>query len=353
LAVPLKAVDVVGISILVDYAAMFKEAGVDVELVINPCPFGSSDDELVAAIGDADAVVAQGSFQAFSRGVLERLGNTKLIASIGVGCEQLDVEAAVDLGILAANVPDASTREVSDHTMALILACTRRIVVLNDIVRKGGWTTIGDPHITGEIWPGMSRLEGQTLGLIAFGRIGQAVVPKARAFGLRVIACDPFVENGVFKDLGVERVDLDRLLAESDIVSIHAPLCAETECMLCGDQFRKMKPTAILVNTGRGAVVDHDALYTALTEGLISMAAVDVAEPEPIPADSPLLKLDNFIMTAHSAGISPQAFTELQRRPGVEIIRFARGEWPVGLLDPRMKETYRRRWGIQNDSTLP
>ena len=343
---PFKAVDVVGISALIDYTEMFREAGVDVELVVNPCPFGATEEELVAAIGDADAVIAQATFQAFPRNVLERLDNCKLIASIGVGCEQLDIQAAADLGILAANVPDASTREVSDHTLALILACTRRIVQLNDAVKGGGWGEVGDPRITGEIWPGMSRLEGQTVGLIALGRIAQAVVPKARAFGLRVIGYDPHVATDVFTALGVEQADLDRLLAESDIVSIHAPLCPETEYLIGIEEFRKMKPTAVLVNTGRGAVVDHDALYTALTEGYISMASVDVTEPEPIPADSPLLKLDNFIVTAHSAGISPQAFAELQRRPGREIIRFVKGERPVGLLDPRMETTCRERWGM-------
>ncbi len=342
---PFKAVDIIGISALVDYAEMFREAGVEVDLVVNPCPLEATEDEVAAAVGDADAVITQATFQAFPRGVLERLTNCRLIASIGVGCEKLDIQAAADLGILAANVPDASIREVSDHTMALILACTRRIVQLNDVTKAGGWKAVGDPHITGEIWPAMSRLEGQTLGLVAFGRIARAVVPKAKAFGLRVIAFDPHLPGDVFRALGVERVDLERLLSESDIVSIHAPLNAGTEHLIGLEQLRRMKPAAVLVNTGRGAVIDHDALHTALSEGWISMAAVDVAEPEPIPADSPLLKLDNFVITAHSAGISPQAFAELQRRPGMEILRLVRGEWPVGLLDPRMKETYQRRWG--------
>ncbi|UCC59390.1 MAG: C-terminal binding protein [Dehalococcoidia bacterium] len=342
---PFKAVDIVGISILVDYAEMFREAGADVDLVVNPCSFEASADEIVAAIGDADIVITQTTFQAFPRSVLSRLNNCRLITSIGVGCESLDIDAATELGILAVNVPDASIREVSDHTMALILACTRRLFQLNDIVKKGGWKAIGDPYITGEIWPGLSKLEGQTLGLIAFGRIARAVVPKAKAFGMRVIAYDPYVSSEVFRNLDVEQVDLDRLLTESDIVSIHAPLTPETEGMIGLEELRKMKPTACLVNTGRGSVVDNEALYTALAEGYIAMAAVDVTEPEPIPAGSPLLKLDNFIITAHSAGISPQAFTELQRRPGKEIIRFVQGEWPVGLLDPRMKETYSQRWG--------
>ena len=341
----MKVVDIIGISALVDYAEMFRQAGVDIDLVVNPAPLGATEDEIIAAIGDADAVVTQTTFQAFPRSLLARLSNVKLIASIGVGYDNLDVDAATEFGILAANVPDASIREVSDHTMALILTCTRRIVRLNEVVKKGGWTAVGDPYITGEIWPRLSRLEGQTLGLIAFGRIAQAVVPKARSFGLRIIAYDPHVSADVFRKFDVEQVTLDRLLAESDIVSVHAPLTPETDHLLGLEQLKKMKPTACLVNTGRGAVVDHEALYIALSEGYISMAAVDVTEPEPVPADSPLLTLDNFICTAHSAGISPQSFAELQRRPGEEIIRWAKGEWPVGLLDPRMKETYRQRWG--------
>ncbi len=341
----MKVVDIVGISALVDYAEMFRQAGVDIDLVVNPAPLGATEDEIIAAIGDADAVVTQTTFQAFPRSLLARLSNVKLIASIGVGYDNLDVDAATELGILAANVPDASIREVSDHTMALILTCTRRIVRLNEVVKKGGWTAVGDPYITGEIWPRLSRLEGQTLGLIAFGRIAQAVVPKARSFGLRIIAYDPHVSADVFRKFDVEQVTLDRLLTESDIVSVHAPLTPETDHLLGLEQLKKMKPTACLINTGRGAVVDHEALYIALSEGYISIAAVDVTEPEPVPADSPLLTLDNFICTAHSAGISPQSFAELQRRPGEEIIRWAKGEWPVGLLDHRMKETYRQRWG--------
>jgi D-3-phosphoglycerate dehydrogenase len=341
---PFKVVDLLGISALVDYEEMFRQAGVDVELSLRACPLGASEDELIAAVGDADAVVTQTTFQTFSRRVIGSLKNCRLIASIGVGYDHLDVDAATEFGVLTANVPDASVREVSDHTMALILACTRGIVRLNEIVKSGGWTAVGDPYITGEIWPKLSRLEGQTLGLVGFGRIPQAVVPKARGFGLRVIACDPYVSPDSFREYDVEATDLDTLLAVSDVVSVHAPLTPGTAGLLGLKQLKRMKPTACLVNTARGAVVDHDALYTALAEGHIHMAAFDVTEPEPIPVDSPLLKLSNFIVTAHSAGISPPAFAELQRRPGAEIIRVIKGEWPVGLLNPQVKERYCQKW---------
>jgi len=340
-----KAVDIVGISILMDYEAMFKEAGVDVQLAVNPCPLGATEDQVIAAIGEAEAVVTQTTFQPFSRRVLSSLSNCKLVASIGVGYDYLDVDAATEFSILATNVPDASIREVSDHAMALILACTRGIVRLNEVVKRGGWTSIACPEIGGEIWPKLSRLEGQTLGLIAFGRIARAVVPKAKGFGMRVIAYDPYASPESFKELGVESVELDQLLRESDAVSIHTPHTGETTGLIGRVELAKMKPNACLINTARGAVVDHEALYETLSQGGVYMAAFDTTEPEPIPADSPLLKLDNFIVTAHSAGLSPLAFAELQRRPALEVIRVAKGEWPAGLLNPEVKDKFRQRWG--------
>jgi D-3-phosphoglycerate dehydrogenase len=341
-----KAVDILGISLMQDYAKMFKEAGVDVELAVNPCSLRATEDEIIAAAKDADAVIAQVSYQSVTRKVLKRLKNCKLITSIGIGYENLDVDAATELGIMAVNVPDANLEDVSDHTMGLILACTRRIVQLNDAVKKGLWTSVASPHMIGEIWPHLSRLRGQTLGLIAFGKIPRALVPKARGFGLRIIVYDPYLSPDIIRKFEVEQVDLDQLLKESDIVSIHTPLTAETKHILGLKELKKMKPTACLINTARGPVVDHKALYTALTKGYIAAAAFDVTEPEPINPDNPLLKLDNFLVTAHSAGLSPQALAEMQRRPGEEIIRVLQGRWPYGLVNPEVKVKYRKKWGV-------
>lgn len=340
-----KAVDILGISMLQDYAKMFKDAGVDVELVVNACPLGPTEDEIIAAAKDADAVIAQVSYQCLTRKVLSNLKTCKLITSIGIGYENIDVEAATEFGIMAANVPDANIEDVSDHTMGLILACTRRIVQLNNVVKKGGWTSVASPQIIGEVWPHLSRLRGQTLGLIAFGKIPRALVPKARGFGLRIIVCDPYLPPDIIRRFDVEQVDLDQLLTESDIISIHTPLTAETKHILGLKELKKMKPTACLINTARGSVVDHKALYTALTKGYIAAAAFDVTEPEPINPDNPLLKLDNFIVTAHSAGLSPQSLAEMQRRPGEEIIRVVQGRWPFGLVNPEVKAKYIKKWG--------
>ncbi len=341
-----KAVDILGISLLQDYAKMFKDAGLDIELAVNPCSLQATEQEIITAAKDADAVIAQASFQAMTRKVLTGLKKCKLITSVGIGYENLDVAAATEFGIMAANVPDANIEDVSDHTMGLILSCTRRIVQLNDAVKKGLWTSVASPHMIGEIWPHLSRLRGQTLGLVAFGRIPRALVPKAKGFGLRIIVCDPYLSADIVRKFEVEQVDMEQLLTESDIVSIHTPLTPETKHILGLKQLKKMKPSACLINTARGGVVDPKALYTALTKGYIAMAAFDVTEPEPIPADSPLLKLDNFICTAHSAGLSPQSLAEMQRRPGDEIIRVVKGQWPVGLVNPEVKIKYRKKWAL-------
>lgn len=339
-----RVVDLLGFSALVDYGETFRKAGVEVEVVQNFCALEATEDQIIAAVGDADAAIAQATFQPFSRRVLSSLKNCKFIISVGIGYDRLDTEAATEFGILAANVPDFCLEEVSDHTMALILACTRRIVRLNEIVKGGGWKLATDPQISSEMWPRMSRLRGQTLGLIGFGRIPQALVPKARGFGLRIVAYDPYVGHERFREYGVDKVDLDELLAQSDIVSVHAPLTSETRHLLGLEQLRKMKPSACLVNTARGPIVDHEALYSVLSQGLVSAAAVDVTDPEPIPPDSPLLKLDNFIVTAHCAHASPSSSAVLPARPPEEIIRVIRGEWPVGLVNPQVKEKYRQKW---------
>jgi D-3-phosphoglycerate dehydrogenase len=328
------------------YEEMFRRAGVEVELIKKIDPIPLTDDQIIDAVGDADAAIAGTTVQPFSRRVLATLKNCRFVMSIGIGYDNLDVNAATEHGVLAANIPDYCLEEVSDHAMALILACTRRVVQLDGIVKRGGWKSQAEPHIQSEIWPKLSRLRGQTLGLVGLGRIARALVKKAKGFGLNTIAYDPYIGPEVFRELGVEKVDLDQLLGRSDIVSVHVPLIPETKHLFGLEQLKKMKSTACLVNTSRGAVVDHEALCTALSQGYISAAAIDVTDPEPLPIDSPLLKLDNIIITAHCGGISPVSFAEMLRRPGEEIIRVIRGEWPVGLLNPRVKERYHQRWGV-------
>ena len=334
-------IDVPG-SPMPDYGEMIRQAGIEVEFVKINC---TTEDEITAAAHDADAVIGVATFQHFSRKVIERLTKCRLIVSIGIGYDLLDVKAASERGILAANVPDYCLEEMSDHTMALILACTRKITKLNDTVKGGGWKKEPDPDIQRKIWPTMYRLRGQTLGLIGLGRVPHTLVPKAKGFGVRIIAYDPYVDSSVFQSLGVERVELDQLLAESDIVSLHCALTPETRHLLGLEEFKKMKPTAYLINTARGGLIDQGALFKALTDKYLASAALDVTDPEPLSPDDPLLKLDNIIITAHSAHASMLSLKALLSRPGEEIVKVFKGEWPVGLLNPEAKEEYRQKRG--------
>lgn len=325
-----------------DYQQLFRQEGLDVTVVKKT---SMTEEEIIEVAHDADAIIGVATFQPYSRKVIEKLTRCRFIQSMGIGYDLLDVSAATEHGILAANVPDYCLEEVSDHAMALILACTRRIVELNATVKAGGWKGEPDPDIQREIWPKVSRLRGQTLGLLGFGRIPRTLVPKAKGFGVKITAYDPYVPDSIFQELGVERVELDQLLKESDILSLHSAFTSETEHLIGMEELKKMKPTANLINTARGGIVDGKALYTALKEGIIAGAASDVSEPEPIRPDDPLLTLDNFILTAHSAHFSPTAFGELLQRPAKEISRVFRGEWPVGLLNPEVKEKYNQKWG--------
>jgi len=328
-----------------DYGAMLKQSGVDVDFQEVNC---TTEDEIIAAAHDADAVIAVTSLKSvhnFSRKVIEGLPRCRFIMSMGIGFDGLDVEAATDHGIIAANIPDYCMDEMSDHAMALILACTRRIVRLDQAVREGIWKQEPEPEIQYNIWPTMSRLRNQTLGLVGLGRIAQMLAPKAKAFGMKIIAHDPYIDPKILNSMGVEAKDLDQLLSESDIVSLHAPLTQETRHMLGLVQFKKMKPSAFLINTARGGLIDQEALCTALKQGILAGAALDVMDPEPISPDDPLLKLENVIITPHSAHASIPAFMTLLNRPGEEVARVLKGEWPVGLINPNAKEKFKARWG--------
>jgi len=328
-----------------DYGAMLKQTGVDVDFQKVNC---TTEDEIIAAAHDADAVIAVTSLKSvhnFSRKVIEGLSRCRFIMSMGIGFDGLDVEAATDHGIIAANIPDYCMDEMSDHAMALILACTRKIVRLDQAVREGIWKQEPEPEIQYNVWPTMSRLRDQTLGLVGLGRIAQTLVPKAKAFGMKIIAYDPHIDPKILSSLGVEGKDLDQLLAESDIVSLHAPLTQETRHMLGLEQFKKMKPSAFLINTARGGLIDQEALCTALKQRILAGAALDVMDPEPISPDDPLLELENVIITPHSAHASIPAFMTLLNRPGEEVARVLKGEWPVGLINLKAKEKFKARWG--------
>lgn len=323
-----------------EFLPEFEARNLQVDFRVVHC---ASEDELIAACADAQIVFGQCSVQRFSRRVLSSLRACRMIVSMGIGFENLDREAATEAGILVANVPDFCLEEVADHTLALILACTRRIVALHCAARaSSGNDTI--QRLRQHHWQHMSRLRGRVLGLIGFGAIARAVVPRAAGFGLKLIAYDPYVDAGTMAAAGVKAVSQDELLTTADIVSLHAPLTEDNRHMLDDAAFARMKPGAIVINTGRGGLIDHEALGAALCNGAVLAAGLDVTDPEPLPPEHDLWKLDQVVNTSHSAGVSPQALSVLTQRPWQETLRLMDGDWPVGLINPEAKAAWRARW---------
>jgi D-3-phosphoglycerate dehydrogenase / 2-oxoglutarate reductase len=223
-------------------------------------------------------------------------------------------------------VPDYCIDEVSDHAMALLLASVRKVDFSNIRVHGGEWKMASAKPIY--------RIRGTTLGLFGFGRIPQLVVPKAQAFGMKVIATDPFIPKAVMEAAGVECVTFDELVARSDYISIHAPATKETHHKFNADVFRRMKPTAYVVNTARGPLVDEAALVEALNSDRIAGAALDVVEQEPPPVGSPLLGAKNLILTPHTGFYSEEALLELQTKATQEVVRVLGGQHPLNPVNP-------------------
>jgi D-3-phosphoglycerate dehydrogenase len=306
----------------------------DAEIIEIPA---GSDDEFVQAARDADALYAKGRL--ITKRIIDGLERCKIIALGTVGVDSVDVAAATARGIPVTNVPDTFIEEVADHTMMLLLATYRRLVVMDRFVREGRWAE-GRPLLSQ-----FPRLMGQTLGFIAFGHVARAVAARARAFGVHMLAYDPYVEELVMSPYGVEPVDLAELLQRADIVSMHAPATPEAHHMLTEHHFRLMKPEAIFISTGRGPTVDEQALIKALQEGWIAAAGLDVLEQEPPAPTNPLLQMDNVILTPHVASASARFDPVRKRRVGQEIALVLSGRWPRSCVNPSVLEkSGLRRW---------
>ena len=289
-------------------------------------PFIGGEDELIGKTRDADAMVTSAS--PITRGVMSALEGLKTVVRTGVGYDVIDVPAATELGVIVVNIPDIWVREVANHALALLLAWNRKILTLDRQVRGGVWSS-GVPG-------GAGSLHGETVGIVGLGNIGSAFARRIAAFETTVIAHDPYVDAAHFARLGVERVSLETLAERSDYVSVHTLLNDETRHLIGDAFFRRMKPTAILINTSRGPVVDEAALTRALADKRLAGAALDVWETEPVSADNPLLKLDNVIATPHAAYFSTAAVAQVPRRCGEEIARVLRGERPLNVVNPEV-----------------
>src|SRR5215470_4661738 len=286
----------------------------------------TSEDEFAKAVRDADALYAKG--RRITKRIIDGLDRCKVISLGSVGVDSVDVAAATAKGIPVTNVPDTFIEEVADHAMMLLLATFRRLVVQDRMVRENRWRE-GRPMLLQ-----IPRLMGQTLGFVAFGHVARQVALRARAFGVHLLAYDPYVEELVMSQYGVEPVGLTELLQRSDIVSMHAPATPDAHHLLTEEHFRMMKPTAIFINTGRGPTVDEAALIKALGEGWIAAAGLDVLEQEPVALSNPLLQMDNVILTAHVASASARFDPARRRRVGHEIALVLSGRWPRSCVNP-------------------
>lgn len=282
-----------------------------------------TEDDLIAACRDADALMVSSS--KITRRVIEALERAKVIVRTGVGYDVIDLPAATERGIAVCNIPDYCTEEVANHALALLLAVNRRLMQLDAVIRSGGWR--GGP--VGAVGP----LYGQTAGIIGYGRIGRAMAARCRALGMRVIAADPYTGP---PDDGDRIVPLDELLAEADFVSVHCLLNEETYHLIDEAALRRMKPSAILVNTARGPIVDQEALARALREGWIAGAGVDVLEQEPPAGELALRSLPNVVLTPHVAFYSDLSDPRLRRRATEEVVAALSGRRPPGILNPEV-----------------
>jgi D-3-phosphoglycerate dehydrogenase len=248
----------------------------------------------------------------------------------GIGLDTVDIPSATRHGVCVAHVPDFCYDEVADTAMTLLLAVARKVRLADRHVRSGDWTPSA-------LLP-MRRIRGQTLGLMGFGHIARMVAERARGFGLRLVACDPYVDGPSMAALGVEKVDVAALLAKSDIVSLHTPLTDETRGMIGPAAFAAMKPGAILINTSRGKVVDEDALIAALRSGRLGGAGLDVLWTEPPAKDHPLFQMDNVVLTPHYASSTVEAMDDLALKVNRQVVQYLKGEWPTYLANPVVRQ---------------
>ena len=287
--------------------------------------------EILAVAHDADAILTVGG--KFTRETIEGLENCRVIARYGIGFDNVDVAAATEKGIVVTYVPVYCQEEVATLALTLMLACSRKIFQGDRAVKEGNWVKAVAAV------SGASSPRGKTVGLVGFGSIARQVVPLVKPLGVNVIAYDPYINLKFCEELGVESVAFDYLLENADYISLHVPLMESTRHMIAAEQLKKMKPTAILINTGRGGLVDQDALCQALKDGVIAAAGLDVLEFEPPRAHEEIFTLPNCITTGHIAAATEEAIERLRTAAATSLVKVLSGikpTLPSGIANPEV-----------------
>ena len=305
------------------------EAG-GAELVIAP---DSDEDTLIELARDSDAIMT--CFAKVTEKVVRAAENCLIVSRYGVGTDNIAVDVATELGIIVTYVPDYCVDEVSDHVLGMMLAWNRRIVMHNTDTKMNGWGNAG-------LGFRIMRLRGKRLGVVGFGRIGRAVADKARAFGMEVIASDPFVTAEQMAEVGVVKAETPELLSQCEFVTLHSPLIPQTQDMISVEEFGQMRSDAFLINCARGGLVDEEALYSALTSGAIAGAGLDVLVDLQPPLDHRIIQLDNVIVTPHTAFFSQEATLELEERAAEAVIDVFKGRMPANVFNKSVLESSRQ-----------
>lgn len=274
--------------------------------------------ELLEITKDADGVLTQ--YAPITREVIKNMTKCQLIVRIAVGVDTVDLKAASECGIYVANVPDYGIDDVADHTILLMLAAAKKLWLMANSVKNGIW----DVNLANPVY----RIKNKTLSLLGFGKIARNVANKAKSFGMRVIACDQYLNDECFVQHGVERVNFDTLIRQADFLSLHLPLKDSTKHIINLSTFKNMKKTAYIINTARGLIIDEQALIEALQDGLICGAALDVLAVEKGNKAHPFNSMDNVIVTPHSSWYSEEGELALLTLPAEEMVRVLSGEKP-------------------------
>ena len=299
--------------VLIDYtAALFSPVGFEADLLakvgakweVYQC---KSKEQVIKVAADADVVAVQATYPWLTREVLEQLPRCRCTIRAGAGYDSIDYHAATELGIMVCNAPTYCTDDVAEHSIALLLGCLRNLSRQDAAIRRKDYWGAKELALP------TRRMAGATLGIIGLGRIGSRVARRVMGWDMTVLAYDPYVIQNYADTLGVKLVSLEEMLERSDFISVNCLLTEETHHLLSWDEFARAKPGLILANTARGPIVDQEALVAAVKEGRVWAAGLDVTETEPIPDDSPLLELDQVILTPHSSASTPEAREDLYR----------------------------------------